>query len=183
MKACSFYRKAVRWFAGSNARPPAWLQSHLRTCPGCRHVWDEEQQLSALLRASATRLQTIPAFLHTRIMAGLENAPEPGLAAGWGRSWVRPALVFGLALSLGAVLWVWRSTRQETTTPKLALSHPTAPGPLALAPAPAQLIAWSEKLDQPLQQEMDSVVHDARTALTSLGNNFLPSSLPAQADQ
>ena len=39
---------------------------------------------------------------------------------------------------------------------------------------------WTSHLDDPLQKEMTSVVHDARTAAWSLSDNFLPEKAEAE---
>ena len=41
-------------------------------------------------------------------------------------------------------------------------------------PTAGQVLAWTEKLDEPLEGEMHLVVSDAKLALHSLTANFLP---------
>jgi hypothetical protein len=41
-------------------------------------------------------------------------------------------------------------------------------------PNEKQLARWAGNLDEPLQNEMKSVVHDAETAANALADNFVP---------
>jgi len=108
-------------------------------------------------------------------MASLDtqgHQPAPPLGAMF---WIRAVLNPALALALIAGVWFWKSQ------PKQLVSQTAAP-PVTLPlerliqqPNPGQILAaWSEKLDQPLESEMQLVVSDAKTALHSLSANFLP---------
>ena len=46
-------------------------------------------------------------------------------------------------------------------------------------PDALQFREWTTKLDEPLANEMKLVVNDAKTAMNSLADNFLPGALRA----
>jgi hypothetical protein len=74
-------------------------------------------------------------------------------------------------LLLAGVIWLCR--------PRIPAEHSsTSARPLAeldlKLPGIAQMNQWSSALDEPLENETQLVLNDAKTALTSLKNSFLP---------
>jgi hypothetical protein len=99
-------------------------------------------------------------------------------------SWLRPAVVAAAALALAIVIGVRKFENPPSAPVVLAQRNPASlPSATSVTdPYPKQILSWSQSLPQPLETEMDSVLSDARAALKSLGDNFLPSGAFAKAD-
>jgi hypothetical protein len=107
-------------------------------------------------------------------MARLEIDPAPSGDRPTLFAWWRAVLVPALGVVAIAAYWLAKAPPQKAA---LAPSIPPIPAELAeLIPphSPAKVLAWTEKLDQPLENEIQFVVSDAKTALLSLTANFLP---------
>lgn len=176
--------RLVRWFAalGSNptAPPPAWVAHHLARCVSCRAERDELARLETHLRAtiSAVRREP-PPFLAARAAHAVAAVANPPVSQG--RNLARPAglLAGGLALGLGIVggrLW-WEST-VPTPEASVVAWEPTRVREALAVTDPGSLLAASQRLDDPLQRELDLLLADARTAARSLAGAFLPADPP-----
>src|SRR6185295_13021631 len=105
-----------------------------------------------------------PAFLHGKIMSAV-RAAEPGEAPP-----VRGRLAWAVAVAcllFAGLVWLRRP----------AAPVPNAGGPTELAlnvslPAAARVDQWP--LDRALEQETQFVIADAKAAIDSLKNSFLP---------
>jgi hypothetical protein len=93
------------------------------------------------------------------------------------------ALAAGCALAAGLLLVQPRPTAKLTTAPRPTQVARVAPRFIPALPASLkipdenQLREWSVKLDEPLEHEMQLVVSDARSAVNSLENSFVPQKL------
>jgi hypothetical protein len=178
MKLCSLHRKTISWAADSHAQAPRWVKPHLLSCPECRRFQEEELRLSARLRADAEAgLPEFPPVLHARILFALRTKRAQRAQRVPGFRWIEAALIPALGVLAIAAYCVWKPAGNHQSPP--ALTAPSAGAsawrPLIPQSDPSQLLAWTGKLDQPLQSELDFVVSDAKTALQSLAENFLPS--------
>ena len=173
MKICSLHRMALVWASDGDASPPRWAARHLRACPECQHLHQAQVQLAASLIAAAPAQQRdCPPWLHAKIMARVETESREAQHPTTGVSWIRAMLIPALGVLLVAAYWTWDRQPQPS-------SHTVSLSPVQLQqilskPDPAQVLAWTEKLDQPLQSEIHFVVSDAKLALRSLRANFLP---------
>lgn len=182
MKFCWFYQKAIRWVGDHPDPMPSWLQAHARTCSACRSLRQADRQLVEALRAQAHAQVQRPApshFMHARIIARLEGS-SPAAVVPW-VSWVRAALVPALGVGLlGAYLAWYSDSRVVTESSSVDLTADTeAP---SFQPDPVQLLTWTEKLHDPLESELHLVLADARTAVRSIGETFLPSEFLARRE-
>jgi len=172
MNACWLYEKALFWTADSQDGMPAYLQRHLAGCARCRTVYESHARVAHELRLNPqSQLTELPPFLHARIMSGLTSStPAASPLAGWNA--VRAVLVpaFGVLMITAFFWWI----RQEPPR-SAAISAPAqTAAPSDPAPEPDQIVAWIDKMPQPLERELASVVKDGKTALRSLAGNFLP---------
>jgi hypothetical protein len=172
MNACWLHEKALFWSAESQDGLPAYLQRHLAGCARCRTAYESQARVAHDLRLKPeSQLTELPPFLHARIMSGLKSsAPASISLTGW--SAVRAVLVpaFGV-LTITAFFWWIRQEppRSAAISPPAQTAAPSNP-----APDPDQIVAWIDKMPQPLERELASVVKDGKTALRSIAGNFLP---------
>ena len=177
MKLCSLYKKAISWAADSHAPVPLWVKPHLLACRECRGFQEVQMRLSARLRSDAKAdVPELPPFLHARILFALRTKSEKPAQRVSGLRWIEAALIPALGALAIAAYCVWRPGGSHESAPH----RNVALGAGALQTwipqsDPGQLLAWTEKLDQPLQSEIHFVVSDAKTAWQSLAENFLPS--------
>ena len=180
MNLCWFYRRAVVWTAESDHPLPQWLERHLGRCGACRQVQDGQAALIAGLRREArTAAVEMPPFLHGKIMRSCETC---GTAeASWGENWRaglgrwwRSALLPAAVVLMISGYALWQFGPNPSLPEQMAAE---APGEVIQPIGPAQgvpLLVWAERIDQPLQDELQSVLSDARSALVALTDNFLP---------
>ena len=179
---CWIYRKAIACAADSQSTPPAWVRRHLEACPACQRFHEQEMGLSAALVRQKPALAEFPPFLHARIVAGLpRQTPEPNL---WAMlvPWARAAIIPALSVLLLAGFWAWKLESRKAGTLTAASVETRFAPLLSAAPDADQVLAWGRKLDQPLEGEMKAVVSDARLALNSLSETFLPSQFTPSKD-
>jgi hypothetical protein len=180
MKLCWLYRKAISWAADSQAQVPRWVKPHLLACPDCRRFQQGEMSLSTRLTADAkAHVAEFPPVLHARIMSTLRTEAAKPAQRVLALRWIEAALIPALGALMIAAYCVSKPGGSHESPSYLAAS-PGASALQTLIPQspqsdPSQLLAWTGKLDQPLQSELDFVVSDAKTALQSLAENFLPS--------
>ena len=177
MKLCWLCRQAISWAADSHAQVPRWVKPHLLACPDCRGFQEGEMRLSARLRADAgADVPEFPAVLHARILFGLRTKSAKPAQRVPAFRWIEAVLIPALGVLVMAAYCVWKQGGSHEPPSRLVVS-PGANALQTLIPRsdPSQLLAWTGKLDQPLQSELDFVVSDAKTALQSLAENFLPS--------
>ena len=178
MKLCWLYEKAISRAVDAGSPTPAWVNRHLDQCIKCRQCYQAHVRLTAALTASAPSQVTAPSpFLHARIISALHHeagrAETPVKILQALRSISIPA--FGFLII--AVLWIWKpespnSTQQPAVSGLVAMNELF--GPARGGVDAAKLLEWSENLDQPLESEIRLVVDDAKSALSSLSDNFLP---------
>ena len=174
MIVCWFYKKIA---AHHLDELPAKARAHIETCLNCRRHYESEADVARRLAAGAEaeRLPASP-FLHGRIMASLDRSP--GMTGDNGKVG-RP----GWAVALGAmcllllgvfVIWHQPSPQSPGIHRTVGASSTTAPPLTVRLPPVPQLREWTEKLDEPLETEMQLVVSDARTAMNCLVESLLP---------
>jgi hypothetical protein len=181
MIKCWHYRRIISSSVDEGAALPRPAQNHIRTCPACREHHESETRIARQLSTSAGARRRSPSpFLHARIMSSVadsqsvsaERVPMPG-RLGWA-----VALVMACILGTG-ILWLrHRPSPDGSVAPLASRSAPVSHEPLLPVKLDAlQLRQWTTKLDEPLENEMKYVVNDAKTAMNSLADNFLPDKL------
>jgi hypothetical protein len=158
------------------------VQHHVQTCPSCRDFYETSLHIGERLAAGARHERMpSPPFLQGRILAALSQ-PQPPPPDGLIRpAWAATALAAALVLMS---VWFWRdrSAVPRQAQPAVSSSQGSALAvelvvAAARLPAEAKFREWGQKLDQPLETELKSVLHDARTALAGLAHSFLPDHL------
>jgi hypothetical protein len=182
MIKCWHYRRIISSSVDANAALPHPAQNHIQTCPACREHHESETKIVRQLSSSAGAQQRSPSpFLHTRIMSSIANS-QPVAAErtqmprwlGWSFASVTACIL------LAGILWLHHRPSPDGSIVLLASrsapisSEPALPVKL---PDAMQVRAWTTKLDEPLENEMKLVVNDAKTAMNSLADNFLPAKL------
>jgi len=176
MKLCWFYQKALCW-QSDRAHPSRWVERHTRGCSHCRQIAEFERQLTLdLVRTAPHYRADLPPDLHRRIVAGLREKSAPPARPAWTFSWREAVLFPALALLVLTIYWGSRPRPQEppTLANRMISSYTSQSNPGPAQPDPSQFLAWTEHAEKPLQQELHSIVSDAKSALQSLKGNFLP---------
>jgi hypothetical protein len=178
---CWFHKRILSRSLDANATPPTGTLQHLRHCATCSEFCETQTRIVRELGAGAEscRLQSSP-WLERRIIAEFRQEPEEaGVAA---RRFPTASSIAATAacLLLGAFLWL---QNRPVPDPPAAQSHPgseTSVADLASLfklPKGADLSELSQKLNWPLETEMQLVVTDAKTAMNYLADSFLPEPL------
>jgi hypothetical protein len=174
MKLCWLYQTALAWSKDPQAPAAAWVKRHLRVCPRCRRFDEEHSRVAAALAASAqAQVTDPPPFLRARILSTLKAESSRSVEPIALRRWAGAALVSAFSLFIMIAFFVNRPG------PHPARLNPAGSATEAweqwkLRISPDQLLAWTERVDQPLENELNSVASDAKSALASLAGNFLP---------
>ncbi|MBI4658019.1 MAG: hypothetical protein HY735_04070 [Verrucomicrobia bacterium] len=181
MITCWIYKRWISGCLDAGRDFPPKLGAHLRSCPNCRTFSDAAVRVSQRLRAEAGGEMIPPSpFLRGRILASL-NRPPPAAV----REIVRPAWSMAagaLALLLVGGLVIRYQHHRQSPPPAVSAPVGERSNPagivveIARLPAQEKLREWSQKLDQPLQAELQSVFEDAQSAVALLAHNFLPDS-------
>jgi hypothetical protein len=125
--------------------------------------WEES------LRDAAVRLKNeAPEGLEQRISRAVADAARPEQPP----ALFRPAVIVFAVAACAAVAFYVSHRPAPGAAPEIALANPAAPTQAdeALAPDATDLMQ-----QDPLQDEADSVYSDARSAVSFLADNFLPS--------
>ena len=182
MLTCWFYRRFISSCIDTDRSLPGQVESHLRHCAECRQFSDAGRQIAERLADEAQSESVLPPpFLHGKILASLNKPASQEAGGPFQPAWPAIALIFCLLL-VGALFIRHRERLGELLQPAVSMAQATsnAIGLLAATakiPSEEKLLEWSQKLDQPLETELQSVIHDARSALAGLAHNFLPDDL------
>jgi hypothetical protein len=158
------------------------LHRHVESCKPCQQFYEQELSLARALARSATKERVAPSpFLQARIMTAVDR----GGAAAHSWPWVtRLAWTAGLATACVALFFVVHGP----FTPHPVAARPDLRGALKelttlekRMPDQRKLEQWSGTVDQPLDKEMRSLLHDARNVAQTLVVNFLPQDMARSA--
>jgi hypothetical protein len=180
------YCRLVRTFSAAGP-----MSRHAETCADCRRYFQASAQLGAALRRDAVRfappppaglergiMQAIQAAMPSSEMARTRSRPASTHAGWWAGISVAVAAVMALAVGL------MHPPTSNPAQPNPSAGISVAENPAATTPTeestverlwntfvpPAQKIATAE----PLQDELDAVYSDTRSAIDFLALNFLP---------
>ena len=181
-----FYCRLVRLSSA-----PGRVSRHAEGCADCRQYFLTSTRLESALRRDAVRFAPpAPAGLERGIMQAIRSAAPAPVPARSRHGWFAGVSVATAAAVALAVVVVQHPPRVQPVT--VAVKSPTPevviPGESistrfinAVVPPATTLVAAT-----PLQNELDSVYSDARSALDFLALNFLPSSsglIASRSDQ
>ena len=156
---------------------PDDLTRHLETCASCRDFYARQRALAGMLQRPVTNEEPYPVGLNASIMRAIDEPAETAEVSGPRRRqfspWL-PPLAFASVALLAALFLVLRQSDSEQ--PVLASSEPARIEEVVVEEtAPNDYIrSWSIAINQPLDNELESVVADARSAVQFLAFNFLP---------
>lgn len=159
-------------------------EQHLHSCAQCAHHYATQQHLVGQLSRQALSDHFEPSpFLRGRIVAAIRQAAEADTTIP--ASSPRPSWIGGLALSLGAAaaIVIGIAVNRPDPTPasaQLLSKVIQLSGEQVIEETTGQSFeAWSVALNEPLESELQFVMNDARSAIDSLAENFIPKSLRA----
>ena len=176
---CWFHKRILARSLDANATPPTGTLQHLRHCETCSAFCETQTRIVRELVAGAEscRLQSSP-WLERRIIAELRQEPEGASTAArrFPSGWPIAATVACL------LMFLWLQNRPVPDQP-VAQNHPgsntfaTDWASLFELPKVADLTELSQKLNWPLETEMQLVVTDAKIAMNYLADSTLPEPL------
>lgn len=156
---------------------PDDLTRHLETCASCREFYARQRAVAGMLQRPVADEEPYPDGLNASIMRAIDEPDDSAAYAAPRRRqfspWL-PPLAFASVALLAALYLVVRQPDPEE--PVLASSEPAAIEEVVVQEtAPSEYIrSWSIAINQPLDNELESVVADARSAVQFLAFNFLP---------
>jgi hypothetical protein len=186
MQICWLYRTIASFRLDSGKPLPSRIENHLGHCPSCQRFYTGHQRIVKTLVQTAGQAHPEPSpFLHARIMRSIEESHRPQRASGmWWKWGIGLAGLAGLLLVLIVLQHNGGDPEPPATmagssrpdSPRVASEEPEGEPMPAQVPLinPESLVALGRMLDQPLENELQLVVHDARTALRGLAQTFIP---------
>jgi hypothetical protein len=131
------------------------------------------RNIEKALRAERPVRNAPPGFAERVIDALPSRGGKPMPALRRQSLWPRLALAAGLAF---AAVIMWKGFSPEPAGTVMAGGDETPSSPLAgLKPVSlAQVQALTEKIDQPLEKELERVKADTRNAIRFVASNFMP---------
>ena len=156
---------------------PDNLKTHLGSCASCRRFHDRQRAVVNRLQKEAPVGTGYPAGLNASILRAIrEPVPTPARrdpAQLRVSPWLAPLSFASIAL-VAALYLILR--QPASSPPRMADQEaPAREQNVAAEKAPGDYIrSWSVAINQPLDNELDSVVADARSAVRFLAINFLP---------
>ncbi len=174
---CIWKRQKISSLIDTGEPLPDELKIHLDTCPSCRRFYARQQGVAEVLQRPVADEEPYPVDLNASILRAIERADRynenPAPQRHRLSPWLAP-LAFASVALLAAIYLLVR--KPEMDRPAMA-SEETAPIEQVVVQetAPSHYIrSWSLAINQPLDNELESVVADARSAVQFLAFNFLP---------
>jgi hypothetical protein len=146
---------------------------HAAHCPACQEFFAQTHDLDQRLQRDARpRERTIPSGLEQRIMQAIPVARSARRVPPVRTAWFVLAGA-GAAAALAVAVFALRSVPNG---PARIVRQETSVAPQVAVVAPETMQVWEASIagKNPLQQEINSVYSDARSALRFLVLNFLP---------
>ncbi len=175
MNFCWLHQKIISSRLDENSALPGRVQRHLKGCPSCRQAFESAMATVRALSVDSPEKNLEPSpFLHGKIMSvvwaerGQSARPRPGVAR-----WALPIVAATACVIIAGTVWT-RRPLAPVGNPSAAWSAPTELALKMKLPSEAQMNQWSTVLDAPLEHETQLVLNDAKAALDSLKNSFLP---------
>lgn len=176
--------RAGRSLAGDRPMNRGFGSGHIAACADCQRYFAASNQLTSTLRRDANAARrAVPVGLDRRVLQAIATQSRPPA-----RERHLGRLAFALAGVTAAVVLALVPLRpgKSRTDGNLAVD-PSVVAPqlnAALAALPTLNVSMAAVMQkEPLQQEVDSVYADARSAVRFLALNFLPDGAPQPASQ
>lgn len=180
---CWLNKRLISRCIDSGGSVPPRVVHHLKTCDACRNFHDLSVEVEERLTLEAqNKIQMPSVFLRRKTLLALRQT-EARAPQSWLRPvWQTATAVFGIFfLAIGflhheSILKQKLESRSFMTKPSVveALNLLTTATEL---PSEKRIVEWSRQLNQPLETELNSVIHDARNAVDLLAHNFMPDKL------
>lgn len=175
---CFRKRSTISSAIDAGERLPDDLKAHLERCGSCRRTYEQQREVAEMLQRPVDEKIEFPAGLNESIMRAIGEESEPRADRRSRRRnfspWFAPVALASVALAAALVILLQDT---EPDRPQVAESDPGPPEAVAasVASVPSDYIrTWSIAIDRPLDNELDNVVADARSAVRFLAINFLP---------
>lgn len=178
---CRWYQFWINCWLDDDRTLSESARNHVRSCARCEQFLHEQASLSRQLsRQDEPGPQPSP-FLKQRILNGI-TSKEFDLAEGGNLRWLGAGALASLVFALAMLLSGGNRLEEATTKSVADLTVSEWVALTAKMPTGESLLRVANGLDQPLHQELDFVIKDARTVLDSLTREFVPSRLLASSD-
>ena len=178
MIRCFLYRRRLSACVDSDLEPAPALGRHVDLCGSCRSFYDQELSIARNLARNAGKERETPSpFLQARVMAAIARSDPPGrIRASFAPLAWTTGLAAGFLLLLRTVHGPFAPHPVMTSSDLNGVIKELTALKKSL-PDQQKLQQWTGTVDQPLDQEMRSLIHDARSAAQMLVQNFLPDNL------
>jgi hypothetical protein len=162
---------------------PGAVSRHADHCPACQAFFAASSALDERLRAAAPRhMQSLPAGFDQRLEHALARATRASASSESNSRWVLWSLFGSLAAAAALVFVLLRPAANSPEGLEIAVTPDRPENRVALGgPSSGEVILETMAVN-PLQQEIDHVYSDARSALQFLALNFLPASSATASD-
>lgn len=174
---CIWKRQKISTAIDAGESLPDDLRAHLESCASCRAFYEGQRTLDRALQHPVADKEPYPAGLNTAIMRAIRSPDEevqvPAVRRRQFSPWLTP-LAFASVALLAAVYLLVREPKLDE--PVLANVEPAPIEDVVVQETPPSdyIRSWSIAINQPLDNELESVVADARSAVQFLAFNFLP---------
>jgi hypothetical protein len=182
MIRCFIYRRKLSAIVDADVELGTGLRRHVEGCQPCQRFYEQELSIARCLARSAAKERVAPSpFLQARVMTAVDRGG--GVAHPW--PWVsRVAWAAGLAAACVALFLMVHGS----LAPRPVVAPADVRGVLKeftelekRMPDQQKIEQWSGTVDQPLDKEMRSLLHDARNVAQTLVVNFLPQDMARSA--
>jgi hypothetical protein len=181
---CQIYKRWLLRSLDSGAALPRLVESHLQTCSDCSEFYQAQKAINEQLAEQASHHRASPSpFLETRMMAALDREifnEQP--KAQFPR--IVPVPVISILLLIAAFVGAFffgRQTEEPSATTLTAARSASDPSPASFPevklPDSRVVREWTHSLEDPLRGELELIVHDTKTVIQTLAQNFLPVTL------
>ena len=179
MRLCWLYQRMILHRKETNQPLSLRMRSHLGACPDCRnHLQWHTRIIQQLGSSAAAERQTVPPFLHDRIVAAIGQADPDAVPVGRPRHTARWAVAVAAAAGIAALALIRQADQFAPATPAKNPANFFSGSGLTLGTLAAidgpELLRWTSTFEHPLNRELHFCIGDARSALTFLAANFLP---------
>jgi len=165
-----------------------WASRHVEQCESCQKFYASGKKLDALLKADARAFPAARVDLAEEIIRSLRSSPPRARVEKRPRfAWFVSIGAVGIAAALTLVI---AGQKKPLVKPELASATPEDVHQSLLAAQTASQKWWASVKPSavaltehdPLNEELNSVVEDARSAAIFLERNFVPDSKPSTQD-
>ncbi len=179
MIICWLHQRNISSHLDANMPLANSTRRHLECCPRCRSFHESGAAIAVDLKACVQRERAHPSpYLHSKIMANVRAQRNGDTEPARGR------LVWAMTLGTACLLAAATFWLRQPPAPSHAMEASAPPAEPVLnvqLPNAAQVAKWTKTLDAPLENETQLVLNDAKVAIRTLAQSFLPEDLAASS--